>query len=415
VQAARAPWYHNSMPEFSRRELGGLAAAMAASHGLNAAPSLDPALRAAVERHRIPAAVAAVATSSQTLYTGAFGKRDSAAREPLSANAIFRIASMTKAITTASALQQVEKGKLALDEPVSKYLPELGGLQVLEGFDGAMGAPRLRPAVQPVTLRRLLTHTSGFAYDTWDPDLFRLAARGPLPRVTPLVSEPGTRWEYSSSIDWAGRIVEAVSGQTLEAYFQQHILQPLGMADTSFILPPGKFDRLMGSFQRHPDGTLMENPRLMPDAPRAFNGGGGLYSTAADYVRFMQMILRRGRAADGTQILQAATVESMTTNQVGTLSAGKLKSVVPSRSSDADFHPGFTDGFTFGFLYNHQAYEGGRSAGSLAWAGIQNTFFWIDPKRDLCAVLLMQFMPFCDARAVALLRDFERAVYASLA
>jgi CubicO group peptidase (beta-lactamase class C family) len=308
----------------------------------------------------------------------------------------------------------LERGKLTLDEPVAKHLPELGGLKVLEGFDNS-GKPVLRPISKPVTLRRLLTHTAGFGYDTWDGNLRRyLEHAGPGKAVPPLLFEPGGRWEYGTNLDWTGRLVETVSGQTLEAYFQRNILSPLGMTDTGFILPAEKFDRLVGSYQRQSDGSLKESPRTPPAPPKSFNGGGGLYSTAADYVRFMQMILRRGRSSEQQQILRADTVDTMTSNQVGELSAGKMKSVRPDRSSDVDFHPGFSDRFGFGFLINTAAYEGGRSAGSLAWAGIENTFYWIDPRREVCGVLLMQFLPFCDGEAMGLLRDFEQAVYATL-
>jgi CubicO group peptidase (beta-lactamase class C family) len=286
-------------------------------------------------------------------------------------------------------------------------------LKVLEGFDKT-GNPVLRAATKPVTLRRLLTHTAGFAYDTWDGNLLRYNQRG-AKGVPPLMSEPGTRWEYGTNLDWTGRLVETVSGQTLEAYFRRNICAPLGMLDTGFILPTEKFDRLVSSYQRQSDGSLKEGPRTPPPVPpKSFNGGGGLYSTAGDYVRFMQMILRRGRSSDRQQILRAETVDMMTSNQIGELSAGKMKSVRPERSSDVDFHPGFSDKFGFGFLINTVAYEGGRSAGSLAWAGLENTFYWIDPRRELCAVLLMQFLPFCDTEAMGVLRDFERAVYGSL-
>jgi CubicO group peptidase (beta-lactamase class C family) len=229
-----------------------------------------------------------------------------------------------------------------------------------------------------------------------------------------LLFEPGTRWEYGTNLDWTGRLVEAVSGETLETYFQRNILAPLGMRDTGFSVPAEKFDRLVSVYQRQSDGSLKENPRTPPAPPKTFNGGGGLYSTAGDYARFMQMILRRGRSSDGKQILRADTVDMMTSNQIGDLSAGKMKSVRPERSSDVDFHPGFSDKFGFGFLINTVAYEGGRSAGSLAWGGLENTFFWIDPRRGVCAVLLMQFLPFCDTEAMGLLHDFERAVYAAL-
>ena len=221
------------------------------------------------------------------------------------------------------------------------------------------------------------------------------------------------RSQYGYGADWTGRLVETVSGLTLEQYFQRNILEPLGMQDTSFILPAEKFDRLVSRFDRQPDGSLKEEPRTLPAPPAAFNGGGGLYSTAPDYINFTQMILRRGRSADGKQILQPETVDQMSSNQIGALSAGKLKSATPERSSDVDMQPGETEKWGLGFLINTTPYTGGRSAGSLAWAGIWNTFYWIDPKRQICAVIIMQFLPFVDKEAVGLLGDFERAVYAS--
>jgi CubicO group peptidase (beta-lactamase class C family) len=410
----------DSMSLIARRDFGALALLFGTrTRSLSAADGLDETLRAAEKRRAIPLAAAMVATASKTLYEGTFGKRDSASGIDATVDSIFRIASMTKPVTAVAAMQLVEQGKLALDEPVAKHLPQLGKLQVLEGFDKATHKPVLRPARKPVLLRHLLTHTSGFVYDNWDANLVRylkhaaLLDPDPVAPVDPLMFEPGTRWEYGTSMDWAGRLVEAVSGQTLEEYFQRNILRPLGMKDTSFMVPENKFDRLVNAWQRQGDGSLKESPRTPPAPPKSYNGGGGLNSTPRDYVRFMQMILRRGSAGDGQQILRPRTVDLMASNRIGGLSAGKLKSVNPENSSDVDFHPGFTDGFGFGFLINRKAYEGGRSAGSLAWAGIRNTFFWIDPRRGICAVLMMQFLPFCDREAMGLLHDFERSVYAA--
>lgn len=375
--------------------------------------SIATTLAAGLQRHHIPCAVGMAATAERITYSGAFGKRDSASPSPLTTDAIFSIASMTKAITTAAAMQLVEQGKLALDEPAAKTLPILGQIQVLNGYDAA-GKPVLRPVVKPITLRHLLTHTSGFCYSGWDKQMTEYQTKaGPTPPgadplVTPLMFEPGTRWQYGIGVDWAGRMVEAVSGLTLEAYFQKYLLGPLGMKDTSFILKPAQFDRLVSSYSRQPDGTLKETPRTMPEAPRTYPGGGGLYSTAADYVRFMQMILNKGQ-----RILKPESVALMSINQTGNLQAGKMASSRPSFSSDVDLHPGESDRYSLGFLLNPKAYAGGRSAGSLAWAGLFNTYFWIDPKRKICGVLLMQLLPFADKEALGLLSEFEQAVYAA--
>ena len=408
------------MSVITRREFGGALAVLGARAGnLWGAPGIDETLRESMMRRKIPVVTAMVATADKTTYSGAFGKRDSASGMDVKIDSIFAIASMTKAITSTAALQLVERGKLTLDEPAAKHLPELGQVQVLEGFDDS-GKPKLRPATKPITLRNLMTHTSGFAYDTWDAEIAKYTAQagGAIAPATvaplvPLAFEPGTRWQYGYGLDWTGRLVETVSGQTLEQYFQSNILQPLGMKDTGFILPAEKFDRLVSAARRQSDGTLKEDPRTPPTPPKAFNGGGGLFSTAPDYVRFMQMILRHGRRPAKETILQPRTVQMMSSNQIGELGAGKLKTVRPAISSDVDFHPGFMDKFTFGFLMNTTAYAGGRSAGSLAWAGVYNTYYWIDPRRAICAVVMMQFLPFADKEGVGLLGDFERAVYAS--
>ncbi len=382
-----------------------------------AAPSVEDALKQGLAARKIPSAVAISATGGKITYSGAFGKRDQAATKPLAPDAIFFIASMTKAITSAAAMQLVEKGKLTLDDPASKWLPELGKVQVLHGWDG--GKPLLKPATRPVTLRNLMTHTSGFCYAVWDKDMFEYQSKvggppaGTVAPLTPLMFEPGTRWQYGVGLDWTGRLVETASGMSLEDYFQKNFFVPLGMKDTSFILKPEKFDRLVANHQRQPDGSLREVPRAQPAAPKADNGGGGLYSTAPDYVRFMQMILNKGLGPDKQRILEEKTVAQMSTNQTGNLQAGKMRSYMPNTSSDVDFHPGESDRYTFGFLLNQTPYPGRRSAGSLAWGGVDNTYYWIDPAKKVCGVLMMQFLPFADKEAVALLGEFERAVYAS--
>jgi methyl acetate hydrolase len=396
-----------------------LAASTAAASSLNhllaasGSGAVDEALRAGIARRKIPAVVAMVASANKTLYTGAFGQRDSSG-VPVHVDSIFQIMSMTKAVTTAAALQLVEQGKVHLDEPVARHLPQFEKVQVLAGFD-SNGQPSLRPPTTSPTLRHLLTHTSGLCYDIWDEDMFRYTSKNPESQTLPgpLMFEPGKRWQYGRGLDWAGRLVEAVSEVTLEEYFQQKIFRPLGMEDTSYIVPAAKFDRLVSNHHRAENGDLEQEDRQPPAPPKSFNGGGGLFSTAADYIRFMQMILNHGLGPNNTRILEAKTVDSMKANQIGALTAGKMKTSRPNLSSDVDMQPGHTEKWGLGFLINTTRYAGGRSAGSLAWAGLYNTFYWIDPKRNICAVILMQFLPFVDKEAIGLLSEFERAVYSA--
>lgn len=401
----------------SRRAFGatlaGLATANQKALGWSVATDrVNETLRTGIRKRGIPAAVGMAATPNQILYQGAFGKRDDSG-VPVTIDSIFGIMSMTKAITSVAAMQLVEQGRLSLEDPAEKYLPQLANLKVLEGFDSA-GKAKLRPAKLPVTIKHLLTHTSGFCYDVWDGDMFRynsqLDPKAPRETVTPLMFEPGTRWQYGTSVDWVGRVVEALSGMNLEEYFQAKILRPLGMRDTSYLLPASKFDRLVAHYQRV-GRAWKQDARMQPGTPKQFIGGGGLYSTVGDYTRFMQMILGKGSAANKVQILRPETVAMMAVNQIGELTAGKMKSYRPGGSSDVDMQPGATEKWGLGFLINTTPYEGGRSSGSLAWAGSFNTFYWIDLKRSLCAVLMMQFLPFVDREAIGLLQDFERAIY----
>jgi CubicO group peptidase (beta-lactamase class C family) len=402
------------MPRTTRRlVLAGTAAAMIPAPG--APHQVDETLRSGIERRKIPAAVGAFADSRKTLYTGAFGVRDPSG-VPVRSDSIFRIASMTKPVTTVAALQLVDEGKVDLSEPVARRLPQLANLEVLEGFDPS-GKPLLRPARTPITLHHLLTQTSGLCYPTWDERMFRFSSvqgQNASAKPGPLMFEPGTRWQYGQGTAWAARLVEAVTGATLEDYFQDKILRPLGMPDTSYILPAAKFDRLVGGYRRDSGGQLQAAERRRPTPPTSFNGDGGLYSTAADYVRFMQMILNHGAGPNGVRILKPQSADSMLRNQIGDLNAGKMRSFQPASSADVDFHPGHSQKWGYGLLLNTTAYTGGRAAGSGAWGGIQNTFFWIDPTRERCGVLLMQFLPFVDQEAVALLGEFEKAAYRHL-
>jgi methyl acetate hydrolase len=403
------------MPHVSRRQFAALAVPFATSaRKLLGASRIDETLSSGIAARKIPAVAAMVATNNKTLYEGAFGTRDSSG-VPLAKDSIFRIASMTKAITTAAALQLVERGKLKLDSPVSQFLPKLADLDVLQDFDPSTGQPVFRPAKTPITLKHLLTHTCGFCYDSWDGNQFRynsqIKGQPPGAKPGPLMFEPGARWQYGQGIDWAGRLVETLSGKSLEDYFQSEIFEPLGMRDTTYILTAAKFDRWVSTYSRQPDGSLAQQARQLPSPPKEYSGGGGLYSTTSDYIRFMQMILNRGKGSGSLRILRPETVATMKINQIGSLTAGKMKSYDHSVSSDVDIQPGATEKWGLGFLINTSPYSRGRAAGSLAWAGLFNTFYWIDPKRSRCAVIMMQFLPFVDEQAVGMLNDFEKAVY----
>ena len=383
---------------------------------------IDQVLREATGRGDVPGVVAMAATRDGPVYQGAFGKRSATESPAMTADTVFWIASMTKAITSAAAMQLVEQGKMALDRPIAEVLPELATPQVLEGFD-ATGEPRLRPVRRPITLRRLITHTAGFVYDIWNAEMGRYMEKCGIPGIItcqnkalelPLVFDPGERWDYGINIDWVGKAVERVSGQRLGTYFAEHLFAPTGMKDTAFKLTPDHRARLTAMHARDEEGSLEPIPFEMAQEPEFEMGGGGLYSTAADYLAFAGLFLSDGRTNSGTQVLKPETVRLMTQNAIGDLNVQPLKTALPTSSNDAEFFPGMVKKWGFGFMISTEAVPGGRSAGSLAWAGLGNTYFWIDPAKGVAGVILMQLLPFADAKALALFDRFEKAVYATL-
>jgi methyl acetate hydrolase len=382
------------------------------------AAGIDQALTEAVKSGRVPGVVALAANDKGTIYSGAFGVRSLGQPQPMTVDSVFWIASMTKAVTTVAAMQMVEQGKLKLDQPASEILPDLASAQVLQGFDAA-GTPQLRPAKRPITLRQLLTHTAGYTYDIWNADTGRYEKQANLPGIitckddalkTPLAFDPGDRWEYGINIDFAGKMVEKVSGERLESYFHEHIFGPLGMADTSFKLSPSQRGRLVAMHARGADGSLKPIEFEMPQEPEFFMGGGGLYSTGPDYLKFVRMFLNRG-SLDGKTVLRPETVAMMGQNQIGNVNVVMLKTVMPDSSLDAEFFPGMVKKWGLGFMINTETAPTGRSAGSLAWAGLANTYFWIDPSKNIGGVILMQLLPFADAKALQTFADFESSVY----
>jgi CubicO group peptidase (beta-lactamase class C family) len=365
--------------------------------------------------------VATAATRDGPIYQGAFGRRALPDGAAMTSDTVFWIASMTKAVTSAAAMQLVEAGKLALDDPIAETLPELAAPQVLEGFDAA-GEPRLRPARRPITLRQLITHTAGFCYPIWNADIARYVQKTGIPEVAscrnaalalPLTFDPGERWDYGINIDWVGKAVERASGERLGAYFARHLFAPLGIKDTQFKLTPEHRARLAAMHARGEDGALAPIPFEVEQEPEFEMGGGGLYSTAADYLAFAQMFLNDGRAADGAQVLKPETVQLMAENAIGELNVRLLQTAMPASSNDAEFFPGMVKKWGLGFMITTKAVPGGRAAGSLAWAGLGNTYFWIDPRNSVAGVILMQLLPFADTKALALFDRFEKAVYAA--
>jgi CubicO group peptidase (beta-lactamase class C family) len=295
--------------------VGGVLGRAAAQGGAAQSRQIDAVLRRAIDAKEVPGVVAMAANDKGVIYEGAFGTRDLAQGPAMTLDTVFRLASMTKAVTSVAAMQLVEQGKMQLDQPIGNVLPELSAPQALEGFDDA-GAPRLRPAKRPITLRHLLTHTAGFGYEFLNPGLIRYVKAGGAPSEStgkraslrlPLVFDPGERWEYGINIDWVGRAIEAVGGLPLEVYFRQHIFAPLGMSDTDYVVSAAQRSRSVSVHQRKPDGAL--EPIAAPDPPwREFwSGGGGLYSTGRDYLAFLQMLMHQGRF-NGAQLLRPQTV-----------------------------------------------------------------------------------------------------------
>jgi methyl acetate hydrolase len=378
--------------------------------------AIDQVLQAAVSSGTVPGVAAMAADDSGVIYQGAFGRRSLASDAPMTLDTVFRIASMTKAITGTAAMQMIERGRLALDQPAGQVVPELASPQVLEGFNDA-GKPSLRPAREKITLRNLLTHTSGFVYDTWNANMARYARETGMPAArtgklaalhAPLGFEPGERWEYGIGIDWAGRMVEAVNGGVdLERYMQREIFGPLGMRDSIFDPRPEWARRTVTVHARQADGSLVPTETAPPPADREFYpGGGGLFSTAPDYIRFLRALL-----AGGGGVLKPKTVALMAQNHMGRLNVAPLKTYNPAFSNDAEFFPGMDKKWGLTFMINTRDTPSGRSAGSLAWAGINNTYFWLDLNKRVAGVLMTQILPFADKGVLGLLDRFEAAVY----
>lgn len=370
---------------------------------------------------RVPGVVAMVTDRERNIYEGAAGVRRLDRNQPMTTNDAFALFSTSKAITATAALQLIEEGRLDLDAPASKYAPDIGRLQVIEGFD-ANGEPRLRAPKREVTTKHLLTHTGGFGYDFFNKTYAQLAEKKGQPSVitaskaalmTPMLFDPGEKWEYGSNLDWVGQVVEGITGQRLGDVFQTRIFDPLGMRDMTFALNDGLRARLAGMHARNTDGSLAPMDFELPSAPEVHMGGHGLYGTVSDYMRFIRMWLNDGRGEHG-QVLKPETVRIAELNHLGPLKLTMLPGVIPSLSNDAEFFPGQSKSWSLAFMVNDEDAPTGRPAGALGWAGLANLFYWIDRKNGIGGFWATQILPFGDPTSFVGSMNLETAVYAHL-
>ena len=396
-----------------------LAFAQYATHAQNrlaTSADIDAYLTTVIRDTRIPGIVALVVDADRVVYTGAFGRQDVARGVPMTNDSIFRIASMTKPVTSVAVMMLAQEGDISLDDAVSDYLPAFEDQRVIENFNAADKSFTTRPAARPMTIRHLLTHTSGLGYAFSNHTLAALAGTEPPgTSVTrfPLMHDPGSRWTYGESTRVLGSLVEEVSGQPLDEFLAERIFVPLGMADTFYVVPTQKTGRVVTVHRTTPEG-LVEAPNGTEVTAPVY-GDGGLHSTAADYAKFIQLFLNDGRAPSGVRLLSEATVKLMGENHIGAVFVEQQPAALPALSEPFPLGAG-RDKFGLGFqVTGPHAERFARSAGSMSWAGIFNTEFWIDPARGVGGVLLMQYLPFYDAAAIATLQGFERRVYEGLA
>lgn len=384
-----------------------------AQNSLSTSSDIDAYLRSAVDTTKIPGVVAMVADGRGILYSGAFGEQNVAQHQAMQLDSIFRIASMTKPVTSVAVMMLVEQGDIELDDPISSYLPAFEEQQVLDTLDAA-GKYTTRPPATPMTVRHLLTHTSGLGYTFSSPELARMVGSTPNASATayPLLHDPGAKWTYGESTRVLGTLVEEVSRQPLEEFMKERIFEPLDMHDTFYTVPAAKNGRVVTVHRTTPEG-LLETPNGDTITSPAY-GDGGLQSTAADYVKFMQMILNGGRAPNGTRLLKEETVKLIDRNHTGTVRVELQPTTNEALSKPFPLGAG-RDTYGLGFQITGAPRDSGsRAPGSMAWAGIFNTEFWIDPASGVCAVLLMQYLPFYDPDAIATLQGFEQRVYAGI-
>jgi CubicO group peptidase (beta-lactamase class C family) len=378
--------------------------------------TLQHTLDDAVANNQMPFVVGMTGNAAGTTFSGAAG--DAAPGLKAAPDTVFRIFSMTKAIGSTAAMILIDRGELDFDTPVEAVLPEFARIRVLDGFDG--DTPRLREPKVKATARHLATHTSGLEYEFWRAEPGEYLAKTGHPTILsglrasmlyPMTTDPGTRWGYGPSIDWLGRMVEAISGQRIDAFLKQHLFGPLGMDDTDVEVRPHMQPRLAAVKARGEDGRFADFELAPPSNPEVYGMGHALYSTPQDYLRFLRLFLNGG-TLDGARVLSEAGVARMLENHMGPLTFETMLTVAPPITADFDPFPGTTKTHSFGFMRNESDIPGRRRAGSQSWAGVLNTHYWFDPASDLAAVIMTQTLPFVDGPTMAAYEAFERASYA---
>ena len=391
--------------------------------GNNLRSACDEILQKVVTvKDRVPGVVAMITDRSANIYEGAAGERILGAGQAMTTDTVFAIYSTTKAMTGTAVLQCVEEGKLDLDAPAKNYAPDIGKLEVLDGFD-ADGTPRLRAPKRDITTRMLMLHTAGFGYDFFNTTYLRLAQERGQPSVitcsrasimTPLLFDPGDKWEYGSNIDWCGQVVEGIRGKRLGEVLAERVFAPLGIADMAFSLSPSMRERLATMHQREADGSLTPLPDMqLPADPEVDMGGHGLYGSIGEYMKFIRMWLNDGAGPHGrvlnTETVEAAVRNGLQAHQTVTV----LPGVIPSISNDAEFFPGLKKSWSYTFMVNDEDAPTGRPAGALGWAGLPNLFYWIDRKNGFGGYWATQILPFGDPISFGAYMDFETAAYAA--
>ncbi|VVM06137.1 methyl acetate hydrolase [Methylacidimicrobium cyclopophantes] len=382
---------------------------------------LDPILARLVSGNSgVPGVVAMVTDRQGSLYEGAAGKRRLDREEKMTVDTVFALYSTTKAFTATAALRLVEQGLLDLDLPAEQYCPEIGRLPLIEGFDWS-GEPILRSPKRAVTTRMLLTHTAGFGYEFFNPIYFRLHRTKGQPAtvtgskaslLTPLLFEPGERWEYGTSMDWCGQVIEGATGRRLGEVFQTEIFEPLGIESTSFAPTAPMREKLAALHQRKPDGSLLPTDFALPADPEVQMGGHGLYGTVGDFLKLIRMWLNDGMGDHG-RLLRPETVRMAASNHLGTKRVFAFPGAASRHPRLAELLPGPSKSWGLSFLIDEEALSTGRPAGSLSWAGLANTFFWIDRRNGLGGYWATQVLPFGDPVTSGGYIDFESSVYAA--